>query len=127
MSNNEPELEFWDHIPTAWDETRVLQGTPGEFITTARRKGQEWFVGSITNNQERTIKIDCSFLPKGKTFTARIYSDDATVATATKVKITEKDNRRYGTGSKTASVRRTGHLDKTIIKTCKVRHWVLIV
>jgi alpha-glucosidase len=90
MSNNEPELEFWDHIPTTWDETRVLQGTPGEFITTARRKGAEWFVGTITNNQERAAKVDCSFLPKGKTFTARIYSDDATVATATKVKMEEK-------------------------------------
>jgi alpha-glucosidase len=90
MSNNEPELEFWDRIPTTWDETRVLQGAPGKYITTARRKGQEWFVGSITNNQARTIKIDCSFLPKGKTFTARIYSDDAAVQTATKVKIEEK-------------------------------------
>jgi alpha-glucosidase len=90
MSNNEPELEFWDHIPVTWDETRVLQGAPGEYITTARRKGQEWFIGAITNNQPRTVKIDCSFLPKGKTFTARIYSDDATVQTATKVKMEEK-------------------------------------
>lgn len=90
MSNNEPELEFWDHLPVTWDETRVLQGAPGECITTARRKGQEWFVGAITNNQQRTVKIDCSFLPKGKTYTARIYSDDATVPTATKVKVEEK-------------------------------------
>jgi alpha-glucosidase len=90
MSNNEPELEFWDHIPTTWDETRVLQGAPGEYITTTRRKGQEWFVGTITNTQPRTVTIDCSFLPKGKTFTARIYADDATAATATKVTIEEK-------------------------------------
>jgi hypothetical protein len=90
MSNNEPELEFWDHIPTSWDETKVLQGTPGEYITTARRKGQDWFVGTITNNNARTVKIDCSFLPKGKTYTAKIYSDDASVAAATKVKVEEK-------------------------------------
>lgn len=90
MSNNEPELEFWDHIPVTWDETRVLQGAPGECITTARRKGQEWFVGAITNNRQRTVKIDCSFLPKGKTYTARIYSDNAAVQTATKVKVEEK-------------------------------------
>jgi hypothetical protein len=90
MSNNEPELEFWDHIPTSWDETKVLQGAPGEYITTARRKGQDWFVGTITNNNARTVKIDCSFLPKGKTYTAKIYSDDASVATATKVKVEEK-------------------------------------
>jgi hypothetical protein len=90
MSNNEPELEFWDHIPTSWDETKVLQGAPGEYITTARRKGQDWFVGTITNNNARTVKMDCSFLPKGKTFIAKIYSDDASVATATKVKVEEK-------------------------------------
>jgi alpha-glucosidase len=90
MSNNEPELSFWDHIPVSWDETKVLQGTPGEFITTARRKGQEWFVGTITNNNARTVKIDCSFLPKGKTFTATLYSDDPAAPAATKVKVEEK-------------------------------------
>lgn len=90
MCNDEPELEFWDHIPTTWDETRVLCGAPSQWITTARRKGEEWFIGTITNDEERTVKFDCSFLPKGKTFTARIYSDDAGVATATKVKIEEK-------------------------------------
>ena len=90
MSKDEPELSFWDHIPVSWDETRVLQGIPGQFITTARRKGEEWYVGTITNNEARTLKIDCSFLPKGKTFTATIYSDDAAAPTATKVKVEEK-------------------------------------
>jgi len=87
MSANEPELEFWDKIPTTWDETRVLQGAPGEFITTARKKGEDWFVGSITNNDARNIKVSLSFLPKGKKYTASIYSDDATVNTKTKVKV----------------------------------------
>ncbi|AEV99438.1 alpha-glucosidase [Niastella koreensis] len=90
MSNDEPELEFWDHIPTTWDETRVLTGAPGQWITTARRKGDEWFIGAITNDEARTVKFDCSFLSKGRTFTARIYSDDAAVVTATKVKVEEK-------------------------------------
>lgn len=90
MSRDEPELSFWDNIPVSWDETRVLQGIPGQFITTARRKGDEWYVGTITSNEARTLKIDCSFLPKGKTFTATIYSDDAAVPTATKVKVEEK-------------------------------------
>lgn len=90
MSNNEPELEFWDHIPTSWDETKVLQGAPGEYITTARRKGQEWFVGTITNNEARTVKVSFSFLPKGKKYIAKIYSDDATVKTNTNVKVEEK-------------------------------------
>jgi len=64
--HDEPELEFWRKLPTTWDETKVLQGVPGEYITTARRKGQDWFVGTVTNNDARTLKIDMSFLQKGK-------------------------------------------------------------
>jgi alpha-glucosidase len=88
--NNEPELEFWDKLPTTWDETKVVQGTPGQYITTARRKGLDWFVGTITNNDARTLKIDFSFLPKGKKYTATIYSDDPSVQTATHVKVTHQ-------------------------------------
>ncbi|HEU4901998.1 MAG TPA: glycoside hydrolase family 97 N-terminal domain-containing protein [Flavisolibacter sp.] len=87
MSNNEPELEFWDRIPTTWDETRVLQGEPGQFISTARRKGEDWFVGTITNDDARRLQISFDFLPKGKKYLASVYADDKTVATETKVKV----------------------------------------
>ena len=87
FSNNEPELEFWDKIPTTWDETKVVQGEPGQYITTARRKGDDWFIGTITNNDARSLKVSLSFLPKGKKYTASIYSDDNTAATKTKVKV----------------------------------------
>jgi len=83
----EPELEFWDKIPVTWDETKVLSGSPGECITTARRSGEEWFLGSITNNEPRKVELKLDFLPKGQKFVARIYNDDNTVATATKVGI----------------------------------------
>jgi hypothetical protein len=85
--HDEPELEFWRKLPTTWDETKVLQGAPGEYITTARRKGQDWFIGTITNNDARTLKIDMNFLPKGKKYIATIYADDPTVPTVTHVKI----------------------------------------
>lgn len=87
FSNNEPELEFWDNIPTTWDETKVLQGIPGEYITTARRSGDDWFVGTLNNTEKRTIKISFDFLTKGKKYTASFYSDDDAVQTKTKVKI----------------------------------------
>lgn len=87
FSNNEPELEFWDKIPTVWDETKVIQGEPGFYISTARRKGQDWFVGTITNNDARTLKLPLDFLTKGKKYTASIYSDDPAIATKTKVKV----------------------------------------
>lgn len=96
MSNNEPELSFWKNIPTSWDETKVLQGHPGAFIITARRKGQEWFVGTITNDEARRVTISFDFLPAGKKYEATVYSDDDTVNTNTKVGV-----KKIGITSKT--------------------------
>jgi len=90
FSNNEPELEFWDKIPTTWDETKVLQGTPGEFITTARRNGNDWFIGTLNNTTARIVELSFDFLPRGKTYTASFYSDDDAVQTTTKVKVERK-------------------------------------
>lgn len=89
-SDNEPELEFWDKIPVSWDETRVLQGTPGEFVSIARRKDNDWFIGTITNNNARTIRLPLDFLTKGKTYMASFYSDDDAVRTKTRVKVERK-------------------------------------
>jgi len=90
FSENEPELEFWDKIATTWDETKVLQGTPGSFITTARRTGNDWFIGTLTNNDARSVAIRFDFLPEGKKYTATIYSDDPSVNTKTKVKVEKR-------------------------------------
>ena len=49
---------FVAEIPTVWDETRVLQGEVGEYIVTARRKGNTWYIGGITNWTERDVEID---------------------------------------------------------------------
>lgn len=49
---------FVASIPTVWDETRVLQGEVGEYIVTARRKGNTWYIGGITNWTERDVEID---------------------------------------------------------------------
>lgn len=86
-SRDEPELEFFDHVPTVWDDSRVIDGNIGQFITVARRSGEHWFVGSITNNSERDIKIPLSFLPSGKKYKARIYYDDPSSAVRTHVSI----------------------------------------
>jgi len=90
FSNNEPELEFWDKIPTTWDETKVLQGTPGEFITTARRNGNDWFIGTLNNTTARIVELSFNFLPRGKTYIASFYSDDDAIQTSTKVKVERK-------------------------------------
>ena len=86
-SQDEPELEFFDAISTVWDDTKVLHGEIGEYITIARRKGEDWFLGTITNNNGRNIKLSFDFLPEGRKYEAAIYFDDQSVNTRTKVGI----------------------------------------
>jgi alpha-glucosidase len=88
--HGEPEIDFFEKVPTTWDETKIIQGEIGQYITTARRSGNDWFVGTLTNNDARALKISFDFLPKGKKYKARIYSDDPSITTATKVKLEEK-------------------------------------
>ena len=63
-------------LPTVWDETRVLQGEVGEYIVTARRKGDTWYIGGITNWTERDVFVDLSQLDI-KTGTIELYTDGA--------------------------------------------------
>jgi alpha-glucosidase len=86
-AQDEPELEFFDRVPTVWDDTKVLDGGIGQYITIARKSNNEWFVGSITNNDGRDIKINCSFLTPGKKYEAAIYYDDPASLVRTKVSI----------------------------------------
>ena len=71
----EPEVEFFEHLPTVWDTTIVVFGDIGKTIAIARRNGEKWFVGVITNNQARTIDLPLSFLEKGRSYKASIYTD----------------------------------------------------
>ena len=47
---DEPELEFFDNVPTVWDETKVLYAKIGEYGVIARKKGDEWFIGGINGD-----------------------------------------------------------------------------
>ena len=71
---NEPALDYWKHLPTTWDETRVLQGEIGRRAIVARRKGDEWFVGAISPSAGK-LQIPLSFLAPGRKFTAQVYAD----------------------------------------------------
>jgi alpha-glucosidase len=83
----EPEIEFWDALPTVWDDTKVLAGEIGKYVSVARRSGQNWFLGTITNTDARELKLRLSFLDKHRDYEAVIYSDDPTVNTRTHVGI----------------------------------------
>ena len=58
--------EFLYRVPTVWDETIVLDGKVGDYIITARRKGDTWYVGAMTDWTERDLKVDVSRLFEGK-------------------------------------------------------------
>ncbi|PZR33300.1 glycoside hydrolase family 97 protein [Caulobacter segnis] len=74
---NAPGFEFLREVPTAWDETRFVGGTPDSYVALARRAGSTWYVGVMNNESGRSVDLPLGFLPKGK-FTARIWSDGAT-------------------------------------------------
>ncbi len=61
-------------VPTVWDETTVLQGKVAEYIVTARKKGSDWYVGALTNWDERTLEVDLSFLPQGN-YAIEVFRD----------------------------------------------------
>lgn len=84
----EPEIEFFNNVKTVWDDTRVLDGEIGEYVTIARRSGDDWFVGSMTNNDSRKISTSLSFLNNEKKYVANLYTDDETVQTRTNVRVT---------------------------------------
>ncbi len=71
----EPELAFFEHVPTVWDDTRVLQGKIGQSVTIARRSGDQWFVGTLNAAERRRVEIPLSFLEPGQRYLATTYAD----------------------------------------------------
>jgi alpha-glucosidase len=69
------EFAFIKNIPTVWDDTKVLEGHPGDYIVMARRKGANWYMGSMTDENPRKLSIPLTFLDADKIYTATIYSD----------------------------------------------------
>jgi alpha-glucosidase len=70
----QPGLEFIEKVPTVWDETKVLSGYPGQSIVMARRKGDRWFLGAMTNWDPRDLAVPLVFLGAGA-YEARIFAD----------------------------------------------------
>ncbi|PSJ37063.1 glycoside hydrolase family 97 protein [Allosphingosinicella deserti] len=62
----EPGLDFISDVPVTWDETRAIAGEIGEYVVVARRKGRDWYVGAMTNEQARTVTLPLDFLGGGR-------------------------------------------------------------
>ena len=75
----QPAFEFIREVGVDWEQTKVLNGAVGDFVTIAReeRDTGNWFVGAISDENPREVEIDFSFLPEGSSFSASIYRDGA--------------------------------------------------
>lgn len=62
----QPGADFLKIVPTVWDDTRFLDGYPGEYIVMAKRSGKQWFIGAMNNRMKRIVEIETSFLPSGE-------------------------------------------------------------
>lgn len=68
-------LEFFAAVPTTWDETRVLAGAIGTHAVVARRKGREWYLGAITNEQPRTVELRLGMLEPAVRYELKTWCD----------------------------------------------------
>lgn len=82
-----PELEFFQEVPTVWDETLVIHGEIGEYAVIARRSGDVWYIGAMNAHEKRELSLPLTFLTPGTQYQARRYQDDARLKTKTKVRI----------------------------------------
>ncbi|MGQ8334916.1 glycoside hydrolase family 97 protein [Sunxiuqinia sp. A32] len=68
-------FEFLRKVPAGWDEIKVPHAKINEYLTIARRKGNDWWIGTLNNSTERKLKLPLQFLEKGEKYIAEIYTD----------------------------------------------------
>jgi hypothetical protein len=74
-------VDFLKIVPTSWSETRFISGDLDDHVALARRSGDTWYVGAMTD-KAKTVNVPLTFLGKGR-YTARIWKDGATISTLT--------------------------------------------
>jgi len=70
-----PGRELIKDIPSNWDETKYIEGMPASHIVIARRNGEDWYIGGMTD-EARTVNISLDFLAEGNSYNALIFSDE---------------------------------------------------
>jgi alpha-glucosidase len=70
----QPGADFLQLVPTVWDDIKVLDGYPGEYIALAKRSGNDWFIGAMTNESKRTLTLQLDFLSAGN-YEMEIWQD----------------------------------------------------
>ena len=67
-------MEFLKEVPTVWDDTKVLDAKVSDYILLVRKNGSKWFLGAMTDWDQRELDIDFNFLPEGN-YKIRIWQD----------------------------------------------------
>lgn len=70
----QPGADFLKSFPTVWDDTKFIDGYPGEYIVMARKSNDKWYLAAMTNENSRRLQIDTSFLPDG-IYNVEYYAD----------------------------------------------------
>lgn len=70
-------LQFISEVAVDWDDTKILEAEPGDYLTVARKakNKNEWYVGAITDENKRTLNLAFDFLDAGKKYEAIVYRD----------------------------------------------------
>lgn len=72
----EPEcMEFLGPVPSVWDDSKVIDAKVATYLYMARKSGQDWYLGGMTNEDGRTCEFDLSFLDKDATYTITLFRD----------------------------------------------------
>jgi hypothetical protein len=72
-------FQFIKDVAVDWDDTKILEAEPGDYITIARKakNKEEWYIGAITDEQARTTEIPLNYLPPKRQYVATLYLDGA--------------------------------------------------
>jgi alpha-glucosidase len=71
----EPEMRFFEQLPTVWDDTKVLAGEIGKYISIARRKGNQWWLATATNTEARALQVPLQFLDEKQRYVVDLYEE----------------------------------------------------
>lgn len=76
-ATGQPGMQWVRDVAVDWEQTKVLNGEPGDYVTIARqeRGGNRWFIGAITDENPRALSIELDFLDKNKTYRLVVYQD----------------------------------------------------
>jgi alpha-glucosidase len=67
-------MDFLSRVPTVWDETEIVGARLADYVIMARKSGEEWYVGAMTDWQPRDLVVDFAFLGEGR-YEADIFED----------------------------------------------------